>query len=965
LSWLTILAALAAALPAASAQEAVESAYIRGHISGGDGIWRADDFGWFFYDLDKGQGGEQLRINVSGRTADKSKIVYSSHAWTRDFEYEPWGSYEAVAFLGKLYLAGYPKSDITDEVSSLGKGALRRILLDEKQTFTLTQNNTLPLQGGYALAARDVSQKNDVVEFVLLKNGNPVHAALVSIGGTFVYKIDDVPVILAHLANAMRSGTSGFAEIDAIFQVSDDPQVKLFDGGRLGNLELVDLSEDGFSFQNYRALSFIRNSVVTLTSDLAVVVVDAPNLYYYPEGGFFDWGAYEIRGPTFSSSTRIPVRLGDYNSSTIARWNAENYSGFYFNPEKALGAETLVLYGVHGRTVLPPSRPKVDMANKTASQDGFQYTTILQPRQFEYKPWGSYFVISFMGNQWFAGYDTSLLGVKATKSLLEHEYLGRVIMDSEMRGTTPAGNYTLSEGYEMRIRDVANDSIFVQLFRNGQSVDSSVVKSNSTYIYKKDLGDVEDLPILLVHVSSAFNNGSDGFATIDGIFQISDQYLLPVEPGLGMGDMEIVATQPGAIVMVSNDYINLNRDSTVTIGPGMNIRVADNDSLRYYLYAEQYVVPKPNPPLIRMPRDVAYPQKENFSMIVQAAEIKQVTADILNSSNRTLFSKDITSLARGSGELWSFDWDWNLTTLQLSDNGQQVLDADGGPVPALLYLNATAAPEQVVVRFDGAGRISSIAGSKYVYYVSPAEYRNLNATLNYDAMLENKTARDRLLKIELGGSRIQFLDVVDGRLALSGSNHTLQGTLQSLEPHARKVIVPPGRYELRARVENAVDAVTVYGEYFNVTQPQASDISLGSARANPGDEAVVSLTVPGTRGIRSVDISYDQALIEPRNVSGPCNVSWKRGSKAGTMKVMLPDGCRAANLTFLVSKDAKANVTTTINATPASGLESYPVINGTISIAAEAAKKSYDLGLAAALAVLSLMALIRRAYSRQ
>jgi len=30
---------------------------------------------------------------------------------------------------------------------------------------------------------------------------------------------------------------------------------------------------------------------------------------------------------------------------------------------------------------------------------------------------------------------------------------------------------------------------------------------------------------------------------------------------------------------VNDDYINLNRDSTVSIGPGMNIRVADNDTL--------------------------------------------------------------------------------------------------------------------------------------------------------------------------------------------------------------------------------------------------------------------------------------------------------------------------------------------------------------------------------------------------
>ena len=69
--------------PVANAQEAVESAYVRGHISDGNGIWRADDFGWFYYDLDENQGGEQLEVELDGRVADKDKIVYTSNAWSK------------------------------------------------------------------------------------------------------------------------------------------------------------------------------------------------------------------------------------------------------------------------------------------------------------------------------------------------------------------------------------------------------------------------------------------------------------------------------------------------------------------------------------------------------------------------------------------------------------------------------------------------------------------------------------------------------------------------------------------------------------------------------------------------------------------------------------------------------------------------------------------------------------------
>ena len=81
----------------------------------------------------------------------------------------------------------------------------------KNETFTLTANTSLPLQEGYMLKALEVSEKKGVVNFELQKNGKPVYATAVSIGDTFVYKVNDVPVILVHLANAMRSNDLGFA----------------------------------------------------------------------------------------------------------------------------------------------------------------------------------------------------------------------------------------------------------------------------------------------------------------------------------------------------------------------------------------------------------------------------------------------------------------------------------------------------------------------------------------------------------------------------------------------------------------------------------------------------------------------------------------------------------------------------------------------------------------------------------
>lgn len=951
-------------LSAASAQEPVEAAEVRGHTSSGNGIWSASDFGWFYYDMDRATGGEQLKIRLQGRSAEKGQIVYTSKSWLNNFEYEPWGSYHIVAFLGKIYLAGYPESSITEEVSSLGKGELREILMDERDTYTLSSNRTLPLAQGYELAAVEISHTDGTVNFILLKNGKLVYGSVVSLGDTFTFKVNDVPVLLVHLANAMKGEDDGFALVDGIFQISDLPDIRLFEGGRLGNMELNDFSEDAIEFRNSRTLTLRRDSVVPLTTDLGIIVLDQPDLNYYPVGAIFDYGIHEIRGPVFSASSAIPMKLGSDDSSALARWNSQNYSGFYFDPTKSLGDETLILHNLQGRRV-----PSIflNAANRQSSSlvpEGFQYTTLLQPKEFEFDPWGHYFVISFLGSEWFAGYDSSIEGRKATLSLLENQYLGKVLWDVEPKGILLAGNYSLQEGYEMRIRDVGNDSIFLQLLKNEVAVDNSVVKSNSTYIYKKDLGDVKDLPIIMVHLNNVFKNETTSFATIDGAFQISDQYVLSIEPGLQLEDLRIVSVQPLGIVMFNDDYINLNRDSTLSLGPGMNLRVADNDTLRYYLYTEKYVVPLPKPPMINKPGNVTSRVAANFSMIVQAAEIRQVTADILDSSNKTVFAKDITASGRGSVDIWRFAWRWNATTLQLSDDNSFIMDAGESSVPGLLYPNQSLPPVRVNVVFDSSGRISRITSSGSVYYVNRIAYNRINFGMDYDTMLANETVRKEFLKIEPGTSILQFYDVIDGRLAPSGINHTLQGTLAVLEPHAVTVAAKPGRYELRVRVENAVNAIQAFGEFFNVTPAEMRGISLGSAEALAGESVTIPLEAPVNGSEKRINISYDASMVEATEIAGECKPTWQVDSNAGNIGVLLPGGCGAANLTFAAKNFATedANVTIYINVTGTSGFNPETITNGSITFVADAtaAKKSDALGFISSVAAFVVAAYVRR-----
>ncbi|MGC9514704.1 hypothetical protein, partial [Methanocrinis sp.] len=55
---LLVLLCILAATISASAQ--VPESLVRGSFSDGNGSWNAESFGWFYYDLDAGVGGEEL-----------------------------------------------------------------------------------------------------------------------------------------------------------------------------------------------------------------------------------------------------------------------------------------------------------------------------------------------------------------------------------------------------------------------------------------------------------------------------------------------------------------------------------------------------------------------------------------------------------------------------------------------------------------------------------------------------------------------------------------------------------------------------------------------------------------------------------------------------------------------------------------------------------------------------------------
>ncbi|MCX6672352.1 MAG: S-layer protein domain-containing protein, partial [Methanothrix sp.] len=185
----------------------------------------------------------------------------------------------------------------------------------------------------------------------------------------------------------------------------------------------------------------------------------------------------EVRGQVAGEVSGVSKLDPNDNSFT---WNSSNFAGFFYDIKKDLGKEELkvILTGM--------GEGKKD---KLSGDDprGIIYTTSTQNKAFERDLWGSYKVIGFQAEKYFAGYnegaseeDGSNIFFKEStdKNSLSSEQLEKILMDSKDEMTVTSGTpLKLGEGYELAIKsiDIDGNKVYVELSKDGAVVDSKVV----------------------------------------------------------------------------------------------------------------------------------------------------------------------------------------------------------------------------------------------------------------------------------------------------------------------------------------------------------------------------------------------------------------------------------------------------------------------------------------------------------
>lgn len=527
-----------------------------------DFTWDPTTFAGFFYDIDNNVGTEKLAIHLTksgsgySRSVDSNDLKYSTTVQGIDYKFSDWGRYQVLGFMADKYFAGYAGTEpgvADNDISLINENQLRKVLIDSDDSHSITTGSVLPLANGYELRIKEIDTNGNKVWLALAKDGKEIDSKVVQPldlkSATYEYKENiggskDTPLILAHVSNVFTSAESSLVTIDGLFQVADD-YLSVNDGDKYGKMKVNSISEVGIDMENEDSFTLQKGKIVSLMGNVSFQVADDDVLRFAPQ--VTRAGSYEVRGTVVN-----PALYSEFT------WTPYNFEGFYYDIDDDVGTEALT----------------AKFTGSSIADGDLTYETRPQAVKFKYQDWGTYDVVGFMADKYFAGYNNTIF--TDDFSAINEGQLRKVLTDSDTEQTLTTGSVLpLQEGYELRIKevDINGNKVWIAIARDGKEVDSLVVSPSSdqtkasTYMYKTTVGSQKNVPILAAHISNVFRGTEADLATIDGLFQISDS-AETVDAGETFDKMKIDS--------ISNDAITAKNDGAISLGRGRNIPIMGN-----------------------------------------------------------------------------------------------------------------------------------------------------------------------------------------------------------------------------------------------------------------------------------------------------------------------------------------------------------------------------------------------------
>jgi len=571
----------------------------------------------FYYDIDDDLGTESITMSISnGDTLDgdatPAGVQYMTEVQKNRFEFENWGAYDCIGFLGENHFAGYIReaeatqshlASLSENKDLISSEMLSLVLIDSDDEMTLSTDTPLKLKDGYELRIGEIDINGDKVNVDLYKNGALVTKSVATTGtnsigdSSFCYKKDSgdtagLVSIAVHFKNVFRGSDRNAATVDGIFQISENT-VRISSGTQYDKMRISSVTNSKIEMDNKdNTIRLTENRDIPLMRGLRIKTADQDDisdsnpLRFYLYKRLTDPGVYQING-----------RVDAIVDGREVHWDSKSFSGFYYDLDRDAGDEELMMTISGG------------LDNGFINPDNIVYQTQAQSIPFNHEEWGSYYVIGLLGERYLAGYSTygsgrtSFLQDSSDESnLMQYDLLSRILIDSDdTANLTPGSVFPLEEGYELRIKEIDQHSnkVVIALAMNGKEVLSDYVielSENPTFRYRKMLGEMQEVPLIAVNFREFMAGTEISVAEIEGIWQISEK-TTKIGEGTKLGEMTIssVDSKEGQMSIDAtneDDTISLGKDRTIDLMDDYYIKtadqetVSDSDPLRFFIFKE-------------------------------------------------------------------------------------------------------------------------------------------------------------------------------------------------------------------------------------------------------------------------------------------------------------------------------------------------------------------------------------------
>lgn len=310
------------------------------------------------------------------------------------------------------------------------------------------------------------------------------------------------------------------------------------------------------------------------------------------------------------------IRSNIYNlSQKEVTLDGINFPGFYCDFDDNTVTEKLTLR----LSNIDPDGASATLSDQPDANGyrGAVYTTYAELTDFDFKPWGQYEKINFLGEGYFAAYDKKatyimnetgqmvpcLYDKSEDCNLMADDQVSEILTDTDNEQTVnPSHPLELEDDYKLAIKtiDADGEKVHAELIKKDQVVDSKVIQLSTedanmrdgTYYYKKALGGTKDIVIIAVHFQSIFVGSDGNSARVDGIFQISDKPI-SLKRNQHYGKMSIREVDPAALTIKMDNKDNkiiISKDKDILLMNDIYIHTADPDdisasnSLRYFIH---------------------------------------------------------------------------------------------------------------------------------------------------------------------------------------------------------------------------------------------------------------------------------------------------------------------------------------------------------------------------------------------